>query len=164
MLFSKIIFFQNVAFQLFRNIAAIKNFSFSRSGCSVELSFWKRSSSENITAAKSGCSEKKRKTAAAPKKYLVQKCNCCVQVVTLKKCEKLASPKIKLSCKSCNTCERWNRYLKKKKKQIILLITFNWNYFPERFPHSGKYTYEIHHVYWLERRKKLCYVRVILSL
>ena len=42
------------------------------------------------------------------------KCNCFVEVVTLKKCEKVASPKIKLSCKSRNTCEKGNRYLKKK--------------------------------------------------
>ena len=42
------------------------------------------------------------------------KCNCFVEVVTLKKCEKVTSPKIKLSCKSRNTCEKGNRYLKKK--------------------------------------------------
>ena len=36
----------------------------------------------------------KGEKAAALKKNLFQKCNCCVDVVTLKKCEKVASPKI----------------------------------------------------------------------
>ena len=57
---------------------------------------------------------KNEKTAAALKKYVLRKCNCCVEVVTLKKCEKVASPKTKLSWKSRNTCEKGNRYLKKK--------------------------------------------------
>ena len=70
---------------------------------------------------------KEEKTAAALKKYLLRKCDCCVEAVTLKKCEKVASPKIKLPCKSRNTWEKGYRYLKKKKKkkQIRLLITFN---------------------------------------
>ena len=58
---------------------------------------------------------KKVKKAAALKKYLLRKCDCCVEVVTLKKCEKVACPKIELSCKSRNTCEKGNRYLKEKK-------------------------------------------------
>ena len=32
---------------------------------------------------------------------------------------------------------------RKKNKQIRLVIKFNWNYFPERFPHPEKYLYEI---------------------
>ena len=34
---------------------------------------------------------------------------------------------------------------RKKNKQIRLVIKFNWNYFPERFPHPEKYLYEIPH-------------------
>ena len=90
---------------------------------------------------------KKEKKAAALKKYLLRKCNCCVEIVTLN--EKIASPKIKLSSKCCNTCEKGNRYLKKKTKNR-LVITLNRNYFPERFPHPGKYSYETTHEYWLE--------------
>ena len=40
---------------------------------------------------------KKEKTAAVLKKLLPQKSNCFVEVVTLKKCEEVASTKIKLS-------------------------------------------------------------------
>ena len=75
------IFILNREKQMFRKVTLIKNFSFSKSGCTVEFSFWKRSYSEKITAA-------------ARKKYLLRKCNYCVKVVTLKKCEKVASPKV----------------------------------------------------------------------
>ena len=88
---------------------------------------------------------KKQKRAAALKKYLLRKCNCCVDVVTLKKCEKVAYPKIKLSWKRRNTCQRGNRYLQKKKKKKI---DYWWNYFPERFPHPEKHSYEIPNEYW----------------
>ena len=74
----------------------------------------KKSYSEKITAAKVTVLKKVKK-AAALKKYLLRKCDCCVEVVTLKKCEKVACPKIELSCKSRNTCEKGNRYLKEKK-------------------------------------------------
>ena len=40
---------------------------------------------------------KKEKKAAVMKKQLPRKSNCCVEVVTLTKCEEVASPKIKLS-------------------------------------------------------------------
>ena len=40
----------------------------------------------------------------------------CEEVATLKMCEEVASPKIDLSWKSRNTCEKGNRYLKKKNK------------------------------------------------
>ena len=88
---------------------------------------------------------KKVKKAAALKKYLLRKCDCCVEVVTLKKCEKVVCPKIELSCKSRNTSRREIATWKKKNKQIRLVIKFNWNYFPERFPHPEKYSYEIPH-------------------
>ena len=118
--------------------------------------FWKNNCCEKVTVLK------KEKKAAALKKYLLRKLNCCVEVVTLKKCEEVASPKIKVSLKSRNTCEKGNHYLKKN-PQIRLVITFNWNCFPERFPHSGKYSYEISHEYWPEPTEEeiirlcLCY-------
>ena len=34
------------------------------------------------------------------------------------------------------------------------MITFNRNYFPERFPHPGKYSYETPHEYWLEQTEE----------
>ena len=37
------------------------------------------------------------KKDAALKKQLLRKSNCCIELVTLKKCEEVASPKIKLS-------------------------------------------------------------------
>ena len=40
---------------------------------------------------------KKGIKAAVLKKWLSRKSNCCVEVVALKKCENVASPKIKLS-------------------------------------------------------------------
>ena len=92
--------------QLFRKVTAIRNFLFSRSGYSVEFSLWKRSFSEKITAAKKWVFWKRRK------KELLQKCNCSVEVVNLKKSGKVASPKLKLSWKSRNTCEKGNCYLK----------------------------------------------------
>ena len=66
-----------------------------------EQLFWRNSCSEKVTA-----------------------------VVILEKCEEVAFPKIKLPWKSGNICENGNRYLKKG-NQIRLVITFNWNYFPE---------------------------------
>ena len=59
---------------------------------------------------KSDCSEKGEK-AAVLKKQLHRKNNYCVEVVTLKKCEEVGSPKIKLSQKSGNICEKGSRYL-----------------------------------------------------
>ena len=73
---------------------------------------------------------KKEKTAAVLKKYLARKSDCCVEVVTLKKFEDVASTKIKLSWKSGNICEKGNCYLKKR-NQIRLAITFN---FPQEVP------------------------------
>ena len=75
------IFILNREKQLFRKVTVIKNFSFSRSSCSGEFLFWKKSCSEKVTAA-------------ALKKYLLRKCNYCVGIATLEKCEKVASPKI----------------------------------------------------------------------
>ena len=69
---------------------------------------------------------KKEKTAAELKKQLSQKSNCCVEVVTLKKREEVASTKRKLSWKSGNIWEKGNRYLKKR-NQIRLAITFNFS-------------------------------------
>ena len=37
------------------------------------------------------------KKAAVLKKWLLRESNCCVEIVTLKKCEEVASPKIKMS-------------------------------------------------------------------
>ena len=71
--------------------------------------FWKNNCYKKVVVLK------KEKKAAA----LFRKCNCRVEVVTLKKCEKVASPKIKLSSKSPNTCEKGNRYLKKKTKNKL---------------------------------------------
>ena len=67
---------------------------------------------------------KKEKKAAALKKYLLRKCNYCVEVVTLKKCEKVASPKIKLSCKSRNTCVKGNQIRKGKQIRLLIEIIF----------------------------------------
>ena len=73
---------------------------------------------------------KKEKTAAVLKKQLPRKSNCCVELVTLKKCEEVVSTKIKLSWKSGNTCENGNCYLKKR-NQFRLAIPFN---FPQDIP------------------------------
>ena len=133
--------------QLFRKVTAIRNFLFSRSGYSVEFSLWKRSFSEKITAAKKWVFWKRRK------KELLQKCNCSVEVVNLKKSGEVASPKLKLSWKSRNTCEKGNCYLKINPKldswlHLIEII------FPERFPLPGKYSYGIPHEYLFELTKK----------
>ena len=98
---------------------------------------------KKITAARKWLIRKRSssKKAAAPKS------NCYVEVVTLKKCEEEASPKIKLSWKSRKICEKGNRHLKKI-SQIKLVITFNWNYFPESFPHPGKYAWGISREYF----------------
>ena len=149
--------------QLFRKISAVKNFSFSISVCSVKVSFWKRSHSEKKSAAKSGYFEKGENSSCS-EKYLLRKCNCCVEVVTLKKCEKynLSINKVVLK-KSLHMREGKSLFEKKKSTEIRLVTTFNWNYFPERFPHPGKYLYEIPHEYWLKPTEKkiiilcLCY-------
>ena len=86
--------------------------------------FWKNNSCEKVNVLK------KEKTAAVLKKHLPRKINCCVEVVTLKKGEEVASTKTKLSWKSGNICEKRNRYLKKR-NQIRLAITFN---FPQEVP------------------------------
>ena len=60
---------------------------------------------------------------------------------------------------------REGKSLFENKPQIRLVIRFNWNYFPERFLHPGKYSYEIPHEYWLkpteEKIIRLCYVILI---
>ena len=105
------IFILNWEKQLFRKVTVIlKKWLLCRIFVLKKKLFWKNNCSEKVAVLK------KEKKAAALKKYLLRKCNCCVEVVTLKKCEKVASPKIKLSWKSCNTCKKGNRYLKKKKK------------------------------------------------
>ena len=110
---------------------------------------------------------KKKNTAAALKKYLLRKCNCCVDVVTLKNCEKSSLSKNKAVLKkSQHMRERKLLFELKKHKQIRLVITFNKNYFPERSPHPGKYSYEIPHEYWLEPTEekiiRLCLCHTIL--
>ena len=86
--------------------------------------FWKDNSCEKVSVLK------KEKTAGVLKKYLPRKSNFCVEVGTLKKCEEVASTKIKFSWKSGNICEKGNRYLKRR-NQIRLAITFN---FPHKLP------------------------------
>ena len=56
--------------------------------------------------------------------------------------------------KSQHMREGKSLFEKKNKKQITLVITFNWNYFPERFPHPGKYSFEITHEYWLKLKEE----------
>ena len=100
------VFILNRETQLFRKVTAIKNFSFSRSGCSVEFLFRKRSYSEKVTAA-------------TLKQYLLRKCNYCIEVVTLKKCERVTSPKIVSKVvlkKSQHTREGKSLFEKKKTK------------------------------------------------
>ena len=63
------------------------------------------------------------KKVAALKKYLLSKSNCCAEVVTLKKCEEVAS-EINLPQKSQKICEEENRDLNKK-SPTKLATTFN---------------------------------------
>ena len=70
---------------------------------------------------KSDCSEKGENNSCSE---LPQKSNCCVEVVTLKKREELASTKIKLSWKVA-TYARREIVIWKKETQIRLAITFN---------------------------------------
>ena len=99
---------------------------------------------------------KKEKKAAALKKYLFRKCNCCVKVVTLKKCEKSrGNEELAISLSKNTVVLKTSQHIQEgkslfekqtqKTKQIRLMITFNWNCLPERFPHPGKYSYEILH-------------------
>ena len=83
-----------------------------------------------------------------------RKSNCCVAVVTLKKCEEITSTKIELSWKSGNICEKGNRYLKKR-NLIRLAITLI--IFPKKFPHPHKYSWGISYEYspgWPEPNEK----------
>ena len=95
-------------------------------GRSFSLSSRKSSYSGKITAAKKGLFLKRSSSKKVDdlKKQLLRKSNYCVKVITLKKYEEVASPKIKLSWKSRNICRKANRHLKKK-SQIKLLIPFN---------------------------------------
>ena len=74
---------------------------------------------------------KKEKTAAVLKKQLPQKSNCCVEVVTLKKGEEVASTKIKLSWKSGNMLEGKSLFEKKETKLDYRLRSI----FHKRFLH-----------------------------
>ena len=102
--------------QLFRKVTAIKNFLFSRSGCSVEVLLREKSYSEKNGSGEKVAVLKKEEKAAVPEKQPLRKDNCCVERVTLKKCKEVASPKINLCGKSGSICEKGNRYLKKKTK------------------------------------------------
>ena len=82
-------------------VVFLKNYLFWRTGCPVEVSLWKSSYSKN---KKKNCRKEAillekelPKKVTALKKWLLRKSNCCVEVVTPKKCEEVASPKIKLS-------------------------------------------------------------------
>ena len=110
--------------------------------------FWKNNSCEKRTFLK------KEKTTAVLKKQLRRKSNCCVEVVTLKKCEGVASARIEFSWISGNICEKGNRYLKKRNQTglAITLIIFS-----KRFPHPYKYSWRISYEYlpgWLEPTEK----------
>ena len=72
----------------------LKNFLFSRKDCSVEVSLRKIR-----YAAKNNCFKDMNlsKKAATVKKYLLQKSDCCVETVTVKKFEEDDSPKLKLA-------------------------------------------------------------------
>ena len=74
----------------------------------------------------------------------------------------------KLFWKSCNICEKENLHFKKK-SQINLAITFNWNYFPEKFPHPEKYA--LGNLIWILIREAVmkvvfmsCYLHKFLKL
>ena len=74
-------------------VTVLKNYLFSRTGCSVEVSLKKITGAKKRLFLKRSSSKK----VAALKKYLLRKSNFCVEVHSLKKCEEVASPKIKLS-------------------------------------------------------------------
>ena len=58
-----------------------------------------------------------KKKAAFLKKQLLRKCNyCVVDVVTLTKCDKVASPKIKVDQKKTKKMQKGKTLFKKKKK------------------------------------------------
>ena len=87
---------------------------------------------------------------------------------TLKKCEEVASPEINCSEKVA-TYARRKIFISKKKSQINLAITFNWNYFPEKFPHPEKYA--LGNLIWILIREAVmkvvfmsCYLHKFLKL
>ena len=75
-----------------KKVTVLKNYLFSRTGCSVEVSLKKITGAKRLFLKRSSS-----KKVAALKKYLLRKSNFCVEVLSLKKCEEVASPKIKLS-------------------------------------------------------------------
>ena len=79
--------------QLFRKLTILNNFLFSRSVCSVEVC----SGKEAILK------DELLKKAAVLKKQLLRESNCCIEVVTLKKCEEVASSKTKPLFKSLSS-------------------------------------------------------------
>ena len=93
------------------------------------------------------CSKKE----ACQKKQMLWRNSCsekvtCVEVVTPKKCEEVAFPKIKLPWKSHKKCEKRNRHLKKNPKlnyylRLIKII------FSDRFAYHEKCSWGISYDY-----------------
>ena len=86
-----------------------------------------------------------KKSSSSDKKML-EKSNCCVEVVTLKKCEEVVSPKINLSWKILYICEKGNHHFQKNPKlnSLLRLVEI---IFPERLLHPDTYSWGISHEY-----------------
>ena len=74
------------------------------------------------------------KEAAALKKQLLRKSNCCFKSVSLKKCEEVASSGNKVVFKKLLDLQEGKSPFENKKFQIKLVIIFC-----ESFPHPDKY-------------------------
>ena len=86
------------------------------------------------------------KKAAALKKKLLQKSNCCDKGVTLKKCGEVTSPKIMLSWKVTKYARRESPFENKKSKLNYWLRLTEF-VFPESFPHPDKDSWGISYEY-----------------
>ena len=73
-------------------------------------------------------------------------------------CEEVASPKINKTVLNKSLIMREEKSpFENKKSQIKLVITLDWNFFPERFPHPDMYSWGISFEYlsgWPEPTKE----------
>ena len=79
------------------DIFILNNSSAKKIAVLIEVSLWKSSCSEKVTASiKVTFLKKELLKKSCFEEKLIRKSDCCVEVITLKKCEEVASLKIKL--------------------------------------------------------------------
>ena len=105
-----------------------------------EVSLWKSSCSEKVTASKKVTFLKKKllKKSCFEEK-LLRKSNCCVEVITLKKCEEVASLKNSKIIKKNYIKKNW-RQSSKIRFSYHIAVWKKKSLIPERFPHPDKYS------------------------